>query len=163
MISGVPARLFVEQRLYDDDLFFVVRDAEPVVPEHLLIISKLPIASLADAPHGAVGEAVKRAAATLQLDGVWLFERGRAPFCTTMGADHRAHGHLVPSTMGSSVTFPVASSVFADIDSGLAGARTLRGQYLLWGGCAGPIRLATVAETTEKRLVRHALVAALGA
>ncbi|HXH40680.1 MAG TPA: HIT domain-containing protein [Thermoanaerobaculia bacterium] len=157
MTSTVPLRILEEPRIYEDALFFVVKDIEPVVEGHFLLISKTYLQCLADAPRGSVSEFLAAAPVDLGISPAWIFERGRASFCTSVGAPF-AHAHLIPAVFGSRVRFQAAGNQYSDLERALDAVRQLAGEYLLWGQAVGTARVAVDIEHQQKRLIRSAFV-----
>lgn len=85
-----------ERPLFADDFFHIVKDKEPLCPDHYIVLPKSECSSLADL------DATKRAhlQQLLSLEKPFkeygFFERGNASFCSSINAPPHAHAHLVP-------------------------------------------------------------------
>lgn len=94
-MNNAIQRIFQEQSLIHDKMLHIVRDAEPVCPQHYLILPRRRCSSLASLP----AETVLHLQILLQkffTSGQYaLIERGNASFCTSFDAPSYAHAHLV--------------------------------------------------------------------
>lgn len=151
-------RIIYESQLLEDDCFGIVRDVDPIVPDHYLFYSKAWLPSIADCDTTAASRFLENRFAGMIEQPYAYFERGRASFCTSMKGVLHGHGHLVPefteelSTLfpyGIVEEYPSLSEAYGAIDS--------KGQYLLWGNLGKQFYLIRNVEELPKRTIRNTI------
>lgn len=76
----------------------IVRDRDPMTEGHLLVLANFPIRSFADLQAGlTLVNLVENQLPRIVGSDFWLFERGRASFCTSGLTEEYAHAHILPS------------------------------------------------------------------
>ncbi|MDR0681147.1 MAG: helix-turn-helix domain-containing protein [Dysgonamonadaceae bacterium] len=91
-------RIMSEQSVYEDEDFKVVHDRNPIVENHLLVISKHPYTSMIDNKDlcSKYKLLFKNLMDKKLIDNFILVERGRAQFCTSGFTNSHAHAHFLP-------------------------------------------------------------------
>ena len=132
-------RILAEAPILYKDGIHVVLDREPIVRSHHLLVSREDAASLVDlATWSGVLPDIEKLASALSIKNWAYFERGRAPFCTSMLAPTHAHAHLFDADeLAPSVVKSLAARAnayehksFAEAAVSLSRCST---QYLLFG------------------------------
>ena len=152
-------RIQSEPKLFENDNFFIVSDAEPVVHGHLLVLSKENKHSFSDCVPELLasfleGDFLK------DIAGVdyYFIERGRASFCSSFDNFVHAHAHLVPvSAVG--IINPSLSPITQHSHL-ITALNALKGcgEYLLWGRLSDPFFVANPLGVIEKRFIRKMLL-----
>ena len=94
-MSEVIRRIFAENPIVYDSRFHIVRDKDPVCPEHYLVFPRTSSRSLAGLPSEQKEYLESLLCAVFGDRGFLFLERGNAKFCTSMNEPSYAHGHLV--------------------------------------------------------------------
>jgi len=91
-------RIMLEQSVYEDEYFKVVYDKNPIVKNHLLVVSKQPYTSMIDNEDlvSKYSLLFKKLKDKKLIDDFILVERGRAQFCTSGFTNCHAHAHFLP-------------------------------------------------------------------
>ncbi len=151
-------RICFEEQIIENELFSVVRDAEPIVADHFLFYTKAVHPSIADSPYDKAIELIE---AFVQMVGkpYAYFERGRASFCTSMNGVQHGHGHLVPKfTADMSGLFPFGPvQCFENLYLAYEACSKSNGQYLLWGNVGGVFYVIENVEQMPKRTIRNSV------
>lgn len=92
-------RIMLECPVYENDDFKVVHDRNPIVDNHLLVVSKHSFTSMAD--NDNLKEKYNLLFSELKqkkiITNFVLVERGRAKFCTSGFTSSHAHAHIIPT------------------------------------------------------------------
>ena len=158
------ARIRRENVVYRDRHLRVVRDRDPIVPEHLLVISERSIRSFADSTY-ANDLAPIIGGELFGVSRQWLFyERGRARFCTSGFTNVHAHGHLLPADrfptdVVQTLATDLAATQFANIESALRVARQSSEEYALIASSDGGVYLRVLSNgvSLQKQRIRRFL------
>jgi diadenosine tetraphosphate (Ap4A) HIT family hydrolase len=160
-------RILAEEAVFVDENVRIVRDRDPIAPNHLLVLSREPLKGFADGlpVSSAALEALQRhpSLAGGPLDDWFVYERGRASFCTSGFTDVHAHMHMLPlSAFAPGLLNELAANVgaepCADLHAAWRRAAGEAGEYLIFGRATGPafLRLGGTAPL-GKRFVRRFL------
>jgi len=134
----------------------VVPDADPVVPGHLLLLSRTPLHSLAAGNPQRLELFLKQTFALTCAAPYLVLEHGHAGFCSSFGAFVHAHAHLVPCDSVESVTFPSSRVLHFNTLAQALEAVAPGTEYLLWGESSGPASLI-LQPSLPKRAIRNEL------
>lgn len=159
-------QILTEPSVFSNDDIHIVRDADPITTGHFLAFSKPDFSSFAD--HAAIDSCLSAIYEAEFFQGRdWLFfERGRAPFCTSLNGPHRAHIHLIPKDeLDSDVLVNLCKECSAEFIGSPSDALRHKShsteQYMCFGeiGKSGYVaaELITLAGTQKKRFLRHFL------
>lgn len=151
-------RIIYEPQFLEDNCFGIVRDAEPIVPDHYLFYSKVWLPSIADCDTVAASYFLENRFVETIGQSYTFFERGRASFCTSMRGVLHGHGHLVPEfTEELSTLFPYG--MVEEYSSMAEAYRAVdpKGQYLLWGNLRKHFYLIRNVEEIPKRTIRNTI------
>ncbi len=153
--------------LFVDEKVRIVGDRDPIAPNHLLVLSRERLRGFADGIPASTAalRALQQhlALAEKSLDDWFIYERGRASFCTSGFTDAHADLHMLPlSAFTPGLLHELAAAVgaepCADLHAAWRRAAAEPGEYLAFGGQAGPafLRLGGTA-LLGKRFVRRFL------
>ncbi len=158
-------RIETETQVVKSNDYYVVRDVEPICPNHLLLLSKHRVPSLADDPGAKkLPELLKGISSLINVREWFLLERGRASFCTSGFTCNHAHAHFVPKTFfkddlllmlvsgGDPVRYP-------DLSSALHEASLRQDEYLLFGSEEDGyfLEIPSPRVSRKRRLIRNIL------
>lgn len=151
--------ILTEHNVCADDHYVVLADAEPVVPDHFLLVARQAHASLAEAGPGRLESFLESNFSPVCGNGYMLFEHGHGPFCSSFGTFVHAHAHLVPVGSIDSVCFSCGDELQFDTLSAALRCIAPNTEYLLWGIVGGPTRLV-LNPVMAKRAIREELTRA---
>lgn len=149
-------RICFEEQVIENDLFSVVRDADPIVDDHFLFYSKAVHPSIADSPYDKGIELIE--AFVQQIGKPYAyFERGRASFCTSMNGVQHGHGHLIPQfSSNMAELFPFGEvRCYDTLALAYQACSMSPGQYLLWGNVGREFYVIENVEQMPKRTIRN--------
>ncbi|MEW6289030.1 MAG: PEP/pyruvate-binding domain-containing protein [Thermodesulfobacteriota bacterium] len=132
-------RILKESARYTDKEFHVVTDRNPIVKQHLLVVSKQDFASIADLPiHSSMVNLLEReeVRGLYDYEPLLFVEHGRAKFCTSEYTNCHAHGHILPlESFKQNIVKEFVESTkaveFSSLTLALAAARENPFEYLL--------------------------------
>lgn len=158
-------RIFHEPEVVANDALKVVYDRKPIVPNHLVAVSKKRIRAFSSAM--SIVEQIRKVL-TL-LGGSWfVFERGNALFCTSGLTDSHAHAHFLPlecfpGDIAAKLALALGAQEFSSIEDAWRAAEGCDDQYIVFGISNGPGFLANLSPVwREKKYVRRFLEANCG-
>ena len=151
-------KIVFEPQFVENDLFGVVTDIDPIVPEHYMLYTKLYQPSLADCDTAAMTSFIETDFLTKVSKPYAYFERGRASFCTSMNGVQHGHGHLVPAfTEEMEHLFPYGIvECYDSLQEAYCHIQT-QGQYLLWGNLGNKFYVLQNVEALPKRTIRNTI------
>ena len=152
-----------EKSLIESDYFHVLRDAEPICDDHILILPKVSSPSFADCSIN-VRLQFHQMLDKYFVDSKYLFfERGRASFCTSFSGSVHAHCHLVKSDFFKEDLLDLLKN-----DTSAANVNNLEsafqetksnGEYLVFGQLKGSCFVSYPFAKNVKRYIRKSLIA----
>lgn len=147
--------VFSDERICEDDDFFVVDDIEPVVSGHKLVFTKRRYSCLAEAGVQQVITFLERLFLPTVSQDYWLLEHGRAKFCTSFNGCTHAHAHLIPCSEVDELHLPAIADNLTLFEA-LAELK-LGSSYILWGKIGYGFAYAEPFVSDEKRIIRNAI------
>jgi len=140
-----PIRLMIAERpVYADRDVMIVKDRDPIVEGHLLVVAKGEAEGFAQGDLARRIESILRGRASpLIRQGKWFFvERGRARSCTSGPSLNQAHGHLLPTgRFGKHALAGIVAQLGAvscdSLGEALQDVRNAEGEYVLLVGPNG--------------------------
>jgi len=160
-------RILAEETLFLDEHVRVVRDRDPIAPNHLLLLSTESLKGFAEGLPASVAslEALQRdqSLAGGSTEDWFVYERGRASFCTSGFTDAHAHMHVLPLSaftpgLLEELAAKVGAKPCADLYDAWRQAACEADEYLVFGGPTGPAYLRVGGITRlGKRFVRRFL------
>jgi len=148
-------RILAESAVAHNEHFRVVYDRDPAASQHLLLYSIRELASLADAPDGALNEFLENElTASVPNEDFFMIERGRSRFCSSFGNVVHAHAHLVPARLlKSEIALPRESTKVSTLDAAFEQLKD-DGEYLLAGIVGKDFQFTRNLTFAPKRLAR---------
>jgi diadenosine tetraphosphate (Ap4A) HIT family hydrolase len=158
----------LEPRIIESEHFSIVADVAPIAESHMLLFPRFHTHSLADLPAGYFEE-LELLLATLvrsqigRTHRLYLYEHGRAPICTSNNGPTHAHAHILGLRCELASLLNGKTGEILDVTtlSGLRNLSNVTGEYLLWGSCNGPYKIAGIYQKLPKRFLRMALTDAI--
>jgi len=159
-------KILSEPTLLENGKTHVVYDIDPIAKNHLLSFTTVTSNSFADTPDAALCFDEITKSHLLGLKNWLFFERGRAPFCTSLNGPHRAHLHLIPKTELSPDTVQLLAkrsyaTCYSSSLEALSKLKETTEEYLLFGELGGSCYALTKNKNPtaflKKRYLRHFL------
>lgn len=154
-------RIIFEEKLFENNHFCIVKDADPVAPGHLLLFTKESATCLADFDLFELDKFLNNFmeiyAKYSKIHSFSLFERGRASFCSSFAGIKHAHAHLLPNLAANENYFkggPVR--IFSNLKEALKSV-SKDSEYLLWGNIEGKYYLISPFSSNIKRIIRKTI------
>lgn len=163
-MNNIIRNILNEKPIVEDDLFHLVRDKDPICPDHYLIFPKHECGSLAELSID------KRAYLNALISSMFskeflFFERGNVSFCTSMNAPTYAHGHILNTMYFKKDLLDnlLNRHNFIETDSVLKGLALAsnKQEYLLAGEINSRWLMASPFTSPTKRYIRTILVESL--
>ena len=165
--SDPLARILTESPVLLDEHIRVVHDRAPIVPDHLLVLSTERLRGFADRPSvGAAALLAVQAESDRQSGRFrdwFIYERGRASFCTSGFTDAHAHMHILPladfeERSIETLADAIGAIAYANLEAAWREVASESGEYLVFGSREGAAYLKRGGSALfGKRFVRRFL------
>jgi diadenosine tetraphosphate (Ap4A) HIT family hydrolase len=157
-INPFLSSILKEPEIASNQYFKVVNDADPIVPGHLLIFSKMDARSFNEISSEQIESFLQTIALNNLKSEYCLFERGHAKFCSSFHNVIHAHAHLIPSEFGAKIDFAGFGKKedFQTLGQAL-NAIPNNCEYILWGKIGSIFSFITNTNELPKRLIRDTI------